>query len=363
METIEILKQIISIPSWVDKTTDEREIGKWIYDFLKKKSNLAVIKQPVKNGRFNIIAKKGRKTDILVTGHIDTVQPNLGWIDKPNNPKIVGNKMFGRGSSDMKCGIAIMLYLATQVNLKDNVSFLFYCDEEYDFLGMKKYVSEYKNRISPTLIISLDGGNLQIENSCRGLIELKVAVEGKSGHSANPKSGVNAITQSMKVIKSLKGWLKGFSSNTLGNSTLNIAYISGGGPQGNIIAEGCEYIVEIRVANEDLNANLVRDYITEKSERMGLIVKNITIRHDLGSYITPKEKLKNIISLAPKGKIKDSKKSGYIDIQMLWQTFNKAPTFSFGAGELGQAHSANEYVKISKVIKAQEFCETILTNK
>ncbi|HKB88600.1 MAG TPA: M20/M25/M40 family metallo-hydrolase [Patescibacteria group bacterium] len=363
METIEILKKLISIPSWVDDKTNEREIGKWIYDFLKKNSNLTISKQDTGNGRFNIIAKKGREVDILVTGHIDTVQPNSNWSQSPIEPKIVGNKLYGRGTSDMKNGVAIMLYLSTLSNLKDNVSFLFYCDEEYDFLGMKKFVSKYKNIIKPKLIISLDGNGLQIGNSCRGLIEMKVKVAGKAGHSANPKSGINAITESFKVIKKLKRWISEYKSDELGISTLNIAYINGGESQGNIIAEKCEYIVEIRVANDKLNAETVKQFIIKNSKDLELKVNGITIRHDLGSYITVKNQLKKIISKAPKKKLVSAKKFGYIDIQMLWQTFNKVPTFSLGAGEPGQAHSADEYVKISKVLKAQKFYQAILTNK
>lgn len=369
MKTIEILQQLISIPSWVDGKNNEREIGLWIYNFLKKYSNLKITKQNINQGRFNILAQKGYKADILVTGHIDTVQPNLNWTKNPVVAEIIGDKMYGRGASDMKCGVAIMLYLATLPNLKDRVTFLFYCDEEYDFLGMKKFIKLYTPckddplKVRPKLVISLDGGDLQINNSCRGLIEIRVKVGGKAGHSSNPKSGINAIIESIKVINNLKKWLSNYSSKELGNSTLNIAYINGGGSEGNIIAEKCEYIVEIRVASEKLNANLVKKFIEENSIRLGLKINNIAIRHNLGSWITPKKDLENIITFAPKKEVKSAKKSGYIDIQMLWNFFGKVPTFSLGAGELGQAHSANEYVKISKVIKAQKFFETILINK
>ncbi|HTK03420.1 MAG TPA: M20/M25/M40 family metallo-hydrolase [Alphaproteobacteria bacterium] len=363
METIQILQNLISIPSWVDNTTNERKIGEWIFNFLKKNSTLKISKQLIGNGRFNIVAQNGQKVDMLMTGHIDTVCPNSNWTLKPTDPKISGDKLYGRGSSDMKCGIAIMLYLATLPNLKNNIMFLFYCDEEYDFLGMKKFIADYKDRINPKMIISLDGNNLEIENSCRGLIEMKISAEGKAGHAANPKSGINAITESVKVITKLKKWLKNFSTKELGNSTLNIAYINGGGSEGNVIAEKCEYIVEIRVANENLNADLVKNFINENSEKLGLKIIETKIRHDLGSWITPKESLKNIISLAPKKKIASAKKSGYIDIQMLWETFGKVPTFNLGAGENGQPHAADEYVQISKVLKAQEFYKNILTNK
>ena len=62
IQIIEILQKIISIPSWVDDKTNEQEIGAWIYEFLKKNSNLKITKQDIEQGRFNILAKKGDKT-------------------------------------------------------------------------------------------------------------------------------------------------------------------------------------------------------------------------------------------------------------------------------------------------------------
>lgn len=363
MNTLNILKQLISIPSWVDNKTSEKEIGEWIYKFLKKNTSLKISKQPIGSGRFNIIAQTGQQVDILVTGHMDTVRPNSGWTKNPIKPMIIGNKIYGLGSTDMKSGLAIMLLLAASPRLKNNTMFLFYCDEEYDFLGMKKFIQGYKNKIEPKLIISLDGEGLQIGNSCRGLIEMKVIVEGKTGHAANPKSGINAITESFKVINQLKKWLKTYTSKELGNSTLNVAYINGGGSEGNIIAEKCEYIIEIRVADQRLNANLVKQFITNNSIKYGLRVNKIKIRHDLGNWITPTDKLRALILKVPKKKLKNAKKSGYIDIQMLWETFNKVPIFSLGAGKSGMSHKADEFVRILDVLKAQKFYESILTNK
>lgn len=375
MNTIQILKQLISTPSWVDEKTNEKEIGNWVKNYLKKNSNLKVVKQNLGNGKLNIIARNSNRFDILVTGHIDTVQPNAGWTKNPIKPEIASDRLYGLGASDMKCGVAIMLSSASNPKLKENTMFLFYCDEEYDFLGMKKFIEEYKGKIKPKLIISLDGEGLQIGNSCRGLVEIKVIVEGKTGHAARPKSGINAITESQKVIERLRIWLNRFSTKELGNSTLNIAYFNGGtkvgtesdkvilGKEGNIIPDYCEYIVEIRVASEKLNANLVKDLIEKESKKLGLKVNETKIRHDLGSWITPKGQLKNYIKLASNKNLKNAKESGYIDIQMLWKTFGKIPTFSLGAGETGMSHKPDEFVRISNVLKAQKFFKSILTNK
>src|SRR3989344_4438464 len=90
--TIEILKKLISTPSFVNKTNDEREIGQWIYDFLKKNSELKVSKQFCVKDRFNIIASNSLNPEILVTGHIDTVQTNANWRKNPFSAEIEKDK-------------------------------------------------------------------------------------------------------------------------------------------------------------------------------------------------------------------------------------------------------------------------------
>lgn len=369
METIEITKELIKIPSFVDSKNNESKLGQWIYEYLKTNSTLKIEKEFLDETRFNVIASNDPHPDILISGHIDTVQPKQGWLTDPFTPIEKDNKIFGLGSGDMKAGVAVMLSLACQ-KTKQKIIYLFYCDEEYDFLGMKKFIEDYENKIQPKMIISLDGGARQIGNSCRGLIELTVKVTGRSGHAASPKSGVNAITNSSIVIAQLEKILKQFKTLELGKSTLNIAYILGGtnigngllGREGNIIPDYCEYVVEIRVADPKLNAAIVSDFIRQESEKRGLKIEKMKVRHDLGSWITLVSQLKNIIRLSSKSKILNAKNRGYIDIQMLWETFNKVPCFTFGIGSKGTAHKENEFVEIENIEKAEEFYRVLIQN-
>lgn len=365
--TLNILQKLIAIPSYVDNKNNEREIGLWIYDFLKANTRLTVIKHFCTKNRFNVIATNSPKPTILVTGHIDTVRPNSSWRLNPFSPKVVNDKLYGLGSTDMKSGLAVMLSLACNNNLVDNVMFLFYCDEEYDFLGMQKFIANYKTTLKPKFIISLDGDDLKIGNSCRGLIEINVKVRGKTGHSANPKNGINAILASQDVINNLRFWLQSFSSSELGNSTLNVAYFRGGtkiglkgntillGKEGNIIADFCEYVLEIRVASGKLGASLVKSFIEKESRKLGLNIDSVKIRHDLGSWTTSPLDLKKLLPSSTANGLVDAKKRGYSDIQMLWQAFNKVPALAFGCGEKNMSHKPDEFVRISSVKKLQAF--------
>ncbi|RLF01752.1 MAG: hypothetical protein DRJ64_10220 [Thermoprotei archaeon] len=362
-----LTKQLISIPSWVGDGCNEIEIGNFIYNWLKENTDLVVTKQPVVDGRFNIIAKDNSPTEILLAGHIDTVETRAGWNTNPFQPVEKNDRIFGLGSSDMKGSLtSLMVYLANP-DKSSGLMALFYVDEEYDFLGIKQFIAEYEDKISPNLIISLDGSVDTIGNGCRGLIETSFRVQGKSGHAGKPELGINAITLGVNCINKLKRHLATkYSDPTLGISSLNLAYCQGGlnlennqyGKQGNNIADVAEFVLDIRPANSKLNADRVKKLLNTYLKSAKLTLSDWSVRHDLGSWLTPTFDLK---SLAPKDSIY-SPSIGYIDTQMLWRSFGEPIALTIGAGQLELAHRANEYVEISSLKKSLSLIQSIIRN-
>jgi len=366
---IEITKKLISIPSWVDDKNDESKVGNYIFEFLTSNSKLRVTKQIITKNRFNIIAQNSDKVENLVIGHIDTVQPSKSWTKNPIYPEIIKNRLYGLGSTDMKSGIAVMLMSAISKKLKPNTMFLFYIDEEYDFLGANFFIKKYKNKITPKQIISLDGLNLKINNGCRGLIEITATITGKSGQAAVPKCGINAISNSFIVLNKLASWLSNFKDPILGSTSLNIAYINGGqyqgknnndlilGKQGNIIADICQFTIDIRPSDSKIDSKKIIKFIDLESNKLGLKLSNYSVRYDYKNWFTPKD-LINIDNKLECGQIDQT---GYIDIQLLWEAFNKIPCFSLGAGLIENAHQANEFIEINKLLKLQKIVNKVLT--
>jgi len=368
--TTKLTSDLISIPSWLDSQTNESLIGQFIFDYLKNNSQLKINKQIVVGNRFNVIAQNSNIIDNLVIGHIDTVQPSSSWTKDPITPTIIDNKLYGLGASDMKSGVATMISLACNKALLPNTMFLFYIDEEYDFIGIKEFICQYKSKINPKRIISLDGSNLSITNGCRGLIEISCTIKGQSGHAAKPKSGTNAITKSTQIINELFNWLDAFTNPELGPTVYNLAYINGGqfqgqdenglilGKQGNVIADICQFIIDIRPSITTVTANKVIDFIKTESIKQNVDLIEFAIRHDLGCWLTKKGEiyLKNLPN-----SFNPTETIGYIDIQMLWQAFNQIPCFSIGAGDSYQAHKPDEFVEIDKIIKLEKILNSILT--
>jgi acetylornithine deacetylase/succinyl-diaminopimelate desuccinylase-like protein len=374
INSLTILKQLIAIPSFVDNDSDndESQIAKWIYQYIKK-AGQPVKKQFINRRRFNVLAGNFINPKVLVVGHMDTVKPSKEWDTNPLNPTEKAGLIYGAGSSDMKAGLSVML--STLIGIKPKSAlFLFYCDEEYDFMGMKTFIKKLKSKIKPFLIISMDGENLQIGNACRGLIEMTITVRGKSGHSGNPDSGINAITKSVAAFVQLEQLLKSYKTPELGQSTINIASINGGSlvgqknntpllsREGNVIPDYCQIVLEVRPSDPKLDITIIVNKVKELLKKQQLKLEKITIRHNLRSWITPKTQLDNFIKLSPNKVLADPMETGYLDIQLLWETFDKITSLSFGPAEPGVAHTANEFVRISSLQKAQAFLEKLLKN-
>jgi acetylornithine deacetylase/succinyl-diaminopimelate desuccinylase-like protein len=360
-DTLTLTKKLVSIPSYVGNDCNEKKIGEYIFEYLKDIKWLTVVTQKVETGRFNIIAYDKAPSKILICDHLDTVNPQSGWKTDPFEPVIKGGQLYGLGSSDSKGNLASILSAIKAASPTEGVMYLFYVDEEYNFAGMKKFIAGFSNKIKPQIIASGDGGNLEIGNSCRGLIEIKFTVAGTSGHSANPENGKNAITGTFESYQKLKSIIGRKSYKQLGRNTFNLAWIRGGqitgsgtiDSQGNIIPNYCELVIEIRVADTGLKASTVISCFEGLLKKRGLKLTDTIVTHDLGAWLTEKVILKD---LPLETKIfTPAVKRGYVDLQMLWEKFNKPVSFTFGAGEPGTAHNANEYVKIEKLNIANQF--------
>jgi len=352
-KTLELTKQLISIPSWVGEDCNEIKIGEFVYTWLKTNTSLNIIKQPVKDGRFNVIAYDDAPTELLLVGHMDTVETRAGWATDPFSPTIKNDRLYGLGATDMKGSLAAMMVAISEQKSTKGLMVLCYIDEEYDFAGMRQFVKEYKDKIKPKLIVSLDGSFGQVGIGCRGLIEVSFKLRGKTGHAGRPELGVNAITSGINIVNKLKRQLSlKYSDPVLGTTTLNLAYCQGGldlgsgavGRQGNNIADIAEFVLDIRPASCELTAQKVREIIESYLPGTKLSLEDWVVRHNLGSWLTPKS---DLADLNLPGSYEPS--LGYIDTQMLWETFGQVPCATIGAGNLALAHTPNEYVELSSL--------------
>src|SRR3989344_2614051 len=210
MYDLDLLKKLISIPSFVEGKVDEAQIGEFVYNFLKEVPFLKVQKQSISKTRFNVVATDGKPTKLLLYGHLDTVTPRSHNLRDQFKPTIVGDKLYGLGVVDMKAGLAAILSAIKNSQPTNGLTAFFSCDEEYEFLGTKKFLKEFK--LNPKLILSAEATDQLISNGCRGALECTFTLEGTTAHSSTPQLGQNAIEGVMKLVSDLKGVLGKFGN-------------------------------------------------------------------------------------------------------------------------------------------------------
>ena len=382
LDVVELTQKLISIPSFVDKQHNETRLIEFLSEFFAAHvPSLAVEKQYINpsSERANLLIRGKGLPRLFVLGHIDTVQPTDSWSTKPLEPVIQNGRLYGLGAADMKGSLAAFLCAVTQVEPShlDNLMILLYIDEEYDFAGMKRFLSDQTlSQSLPDLILSLDGA-LTLLSGCRGLIEFSARLKGRSGHSSNPANGSNAITGAVKATDALEARIQDYRDPYLGNSTLNVAYLQGGVlehqdgqeewlREGNVIPDRADITIELRTAHAELDADKARTLFAEEVAKQNLTIEQLEVRHNYGiwpvAYDSNKvdflEKCYEISNL-PFHK-SDRLKSGFIDVQMITELVD-SPTFVIGAGGENK-HGADENVAIDDLTKAMNLYKVILIN-
>ena len=223
------------------------------YDDEKKRVNLFAT---IKNKNSN------NKKPIILSGHTDVVPVSKGWSSDPFIATIREDKLYGRGSCDMKGFIACALAYApmySKSNLDRDIHFSFTFDEETACIGAPILIEELKRRnIKDGICIVGEPTNMKIIDAHKGCYEYTTYFKGLAGHSSAPHKGVSAVEYaSMYVNKliELREKLKEREPKDSifdpPHSTLSIGGVFGGIAH-NVIADKCHVNWETRpVVKED----------------------------------------------------------------------------------------------------------------
>jgi len=373
MQSLDLLKQLVEISSDKKAVSSgglvEYGVACWLRDYVQKNLRSFIVEeQKIEEGRANLFIHDNQPTSLLFLCHMDTVEAGSGWTTSASGEQ-KGLRFYGRGSADMKCGaIAILaaLHRAQEIK-KTGIAVLFYADEEYDSIGIKKFVSEYEKKLNPKLIVCMEPTGGKLRRGCRGVVELRYVLRGKTGHAARASSGINAFEGLNQGINSLYELLKTHQDPYLGHPTLNVATVRCGaiqqkrpdnfivfGSAGNIIPDYCEVVLEVRTI-PGLDSEKIKTAFHEGAKKVGVIIESVETKLELGSFTTPNEQLKLVedifYEVVGGDMYQDIEQGGYSDVQMLaslWQT----PTIIWGA-KGDNVHGADEYVDVSSFEKLE----------
>ena len=202
------------------------------------------------------------KKPIILSGHTDVVPVSKGWSTDPFTASIKNDKLYGRGSCDMKGFIACALAYApvySKSKLDRDIHFSFTFDEETACQGAPILIEELKKRkIKDGICIIGEPTNMKIIDAHKGCYEYTTYFKGLAGHSSAPHKGVSAVEYASRYVnklielrKELKKRAPKDSIFDPPHSTLSIGGVFGGIAH-NVIADKCHVNWETRpVVKED----------------------------------------------------------------------------------------------------------------
>jgi succinyl-diaminopimelate desuccinylase len=316
-------------------------------------------------GRLSLIAAlpaDPRRKTLIVNGHLDVVPAEAGaWSHKPFDPCVESGRLFGRGSADMKGGIAAAICALEVLDRSGrdancNLVFHFVADEERGGkLGTRVLLDRGLIQGDACLVPEPTGLDLCVAE--RGLLQAHVLIEGRPGHGSRPREGVSAIEHAARVVLALHGADFGDAEHPLlGRPTANVGTIAGGSTL-NTVAESCQIGLDRRVlpgTSQSDAVAAVRQQI-ETAGVDGLRYELVVDDFGEGSEMSPDEPFVSQLRAAvERGSGRRPEVIGMSFTTDARFVRNQAgiPAVVCGPGSVSQAHGHDEWVSLEELAAA-----------
>ncbi|MGZ7445464.1 M20 family metallopeptidase [Paenibacillus sp. TH7-28] len=412
-EAIQFLREMVRFDSTIiDQGVDgkEKEIQEWLAERLESWGYKVRLFEPdndrlseyadynpghIYHNRPNLVAVKqgtGEGRSILLNGHVDTVAVGdlNKWSHSPWSADVSEGRIYGRGTTDMKGGVAAMILAArfleqAGVELKGDLMIQSVVDEEGGGNGTLACVAEgYRADAA----VVTEPTRFHIQPIGRGVLLLEVEVYGKANHACYKWEGVNAIEKAMKIAEGLKEleheWIARRSNPQLPGPSISLGYMNGG-IAAPIVPDACTLKFDIKylpvvVGPDGKETEMSGDQIKfEVEERIRRICSSDSwleqypprlnwFLHVMPHRLEPSHELVATAAGVSEELFGWSKISGLPSGSDARHLLNSGgiPSIVFGPGDMRMAHTIDESIGVEEYISAIKALALIIldwTNK
>jgi acetylornithine deacetylase/succinyl-diaminopimelate desuccinylase-like protein len=358
----QLLGELIAIPSVNpaflpagDSRAGEGRLADHVAE-LAARGGLEVERQLVEPGRSNLLARltpAGRvKRRVLLAPHMDTVG---GEAPDLFDPRLKGGRMYGRGACDTKGSLAAMLTAllglaqAPGRPRETEIVLAALIDEENAQLGSRALAS---SGLRADLALVGEPTRLQVVTAHKGDVWLELETRGRAAHGARPELGRNAVQSMARVVDFIETRyarrLRKRRHPLLGCPTVNVGTICGGA-QPNIVPDRCSIRIDRRTLPGETEASVRRE-ITESLAAAGLDARIISLRKPRCPAMETSLELPLVRAfLAVAGQAQPLGVSYFCDAAVL--AAGGVPSLVFGPGDIAQAHTLNEWIAVSELLR------------
>jgi acetylornithine deacetylase len=368
-DPIEMTRALVAIPSvnpdlgGPEGTENEERVARLCARWLQAWGCPVEVTE-VAPGRPNVVARlRGRRhgPTLLLNGHTDTVGVD-GMTIPPFDPQLRDGKLLGRGSCDMKSGVATILAVARHFaglegDFPGELVIALTPDEEYGSIGMDALLDQ---GLSADAAIVTEPTSLAIMPANRGFLVIRVLVRGVMAHGSRPDLGRDAIRGAGRILDALDFFeeeaARDPSHPLLGSSTIHAGTIRGGTAV-SVYPDRCELTLEARTlpgqgADSVMRRfGLVLDEARRRDPELDVEVEEVLFRP--GTELEADAPLVLALSEALRGEgeeVRIEGMSAWVEAALL----NEAgiPALCFGPGAIGKAHTVDEFVPVDEIERA-----------
>ncbi len=323
---------------------------------------------PFGEGGMNLIVEMvgedANLSPLVLTGHLDTVP--LGaepWSIDPFAGEIVDGRLYGRGASDMKGGVAAMIVACIRhrsVAMRRGVTLVLTGMEETGCLGASHLIvgGDPAMARASAILVGEPTAN-RMKTGHKGCLCVRAHYTGITAHSSMPERGVNAIYQAAGAVARVASLdFSRFAEPLLGTPTANVGMMTGG-LNLNSVPDHASFTVDVRTNAAGSNAKLRP--ILETC----LDAARVETMIDVAAVSTaPDDPFAGLIRQVLRDRRRETPAEGeavpfYTDASMLQPHF-RAPTIVLGPGEMDQAHQTDEYCRTERIVEATDIYSDII---
>ena len=367
MNVISLTRKLLSFNT-INPPGNEDKIAKFVGGILA--GHGFKIEYPIfEDNRLHLIAEKGlssKKPPVVFSGHFDTVPlGGKAWSFDPFKGKVTEGKILGRGSSDMKGGLAAMIVASIEAFIgippAGGVRLIFSAGEELGCQGVSKLIKK-KSGLgeASAIIVGEPSANLPVTGH-KGALYLRAITSGKTAHSSMPELGVNAIYKAARSIMKIMDFdFEAQQDPLLGYPTLNVGTISGG-MNINSIPDHAEFTIDIRSTTKVDHNKILNKLAGEIGDET--VIETLV---DLNPVFTSEND--PFIQIVYDVCKVESMRNGFpkalpylTDGSVLQKLYNHAPTVILGPGQPEMSHQTDEFCYLDKLEQAVAIYKGILS--
>ncbi len=388
-DAIKLTKDLVKIKS---TNPGEREGGvrEYIWNYLAD-CGAKIELDAVEEGRYNLVATipaDGRMKHIradtpkqpmlILICHMDTVVVGKGWKREPFGAEETEGRIYGRGSCDMKSGLACALsvFARTARDVKESgrrllrpLRLICTVDEEGNMTGVEHIVRSGYVRPSDW-VLDLEPTDGQIQMSHKGRFWVELSVGGITAHASKPEMGADAVAAAAEMIVRIREAFEAFPTHPeMGRSTVTFGQIQGG-YQPYVVPDECKVWLDCRLA-PPVNDEKVMKIIDQASASVAERLAGIRITYQItgnrpyvelnpGSRLLAglKRAVRDVCGQEPAQGVFP----GYTDTAVIAGMLNNMECMSYGPGSLGLAHKPDEFVECRDIVRCEKVLEKLIEN-